>query len=255
MIDTHCHLFDPPLDADVAGVLAEAGKAGLQGVLVVATWASSWKTIVEQRGMVRGFLPLSGCAIGLHPWFVHDIPVDWETRLSSLLDGADALGEIGLDRGDRAPAMELQEPVFERQLELAVQRKLPVLLHVVRAHDLVLHHLKNHQGKVRGIVHAFSGSPEDARSYLDRGFKLGIGGGITRANAHRLRRVVSRLPLDSIVLETDSPYLGTETVPAGSSRPAHVVQVAEKLAQVMGVSVEEVVTQTTAAFGQLMEPA
>ncbi|MBU1068905.1 TatD family hydrolase, partial [Myxococcota bacterium] len=153
------------------------------------------------------------------------------------------------------PAMELQEPVFARQLRLAAGAGLPVLVHVVKAHDLVLHHLKENGQGVRGIIHAFSGSPEDARAYIDRGFLLGIGGGITRENAHRLRRVVSKIPLESLVMETDSPYLGTETIPAGASRPVHVLQVAQKLAELFGVPLETVVTVTTAGFLGLWERA
>ncbi len=219
MIDTHCHLFDEPLRQMWAQAADEAASAGCTGLVVVATWASSWEEIVRRREELRGHLPDSRIAVGLHPWYVHEAPADWEHRLQEHLPHVDAVGEIGLDRGERAPDLAMQEPVFERQLEMAAQHGLPVLLHVVRAHDLVLHHLKRFDGRLRGIVHAFSGSPEDARAYIDRGFLLGIGGGITRENAHRLRRVVSKLPPSSLVLETDSPYLGTETVPAGSPAP------------------------------------
>jgi TatD DNase family protein len=221
--------------------------------VVVATWASAWEEITASRERVRAVLPESRVAAGLHPWYVHEAPGDWDQRLAALLPRLDAVGEIGLDRGERAPALELQEPVFARQLALAAAAGLPVLVHVVRAHDLVLHHLKASDGRLRGIIHAFSGSPEDARAYAERGFLLGIGGGLTRENAHRLRRVVSKLPLTSLVLETDSPYLGTATVPAGSSRPAHVAQVADQLAAVLGRPVEEVVAITSANLRGLWE--
>jgi len=253
MIDTHCHLFDAPLRDDPEGVLGEALAAGCTGVLVVATWASAWEEIAASRARVRAVLPDSRVAAGLHPWFVHEAPADWQSRLAALLPRLDAIGEIGLDRGERAPAMELQEPVFARQLQLASEAGLPVLVHVVKAHDLVLHHLKENGRNIRGIIHAFSGSPEDARAYIERGFLLGIGGGLTRENAHRLRRVVSKIPPESLVLETDSPYLGTETVPAGASRPAHVLQVALKLAELLGVSLESVVSLTTAGYKGLWE--
>jgi TatD DNase family protein len=253
MFDSHCHLFDPPLRDDPEGVLVEAREEGCTGVLVVATWASAWEEIVESRERIRSVLPDSRVAAGLHPWYVHEAPEDWEGRLRGLFPRLDAVGEIGLDRGDRAPEMALQEPVFARQLQLAAEAGLPVLIHVVRAHELVLHHLKEVRGGVRGIIHAFSGSPEDARAYINRGFLLGIGGGLTRENAHRLRRVVSTIPLESLVLETDSPYLGTGTVPAGASRPAHVRQVAQRLAEVLGVPIESVVRATTANLKGLWE--
>jgi TatD DNase family protein len=253
MIDSHCHLFDPPLADDPEGILAEALGAGCTGVVVVATWASAWEEIAASRERVRAALPESRVAAGLHPWYVHEAPEAWENLLTALLPRLDAVGEIGLDRGERAPALEVQEPVFVRQLELAAKAGLPVLIHVVRAHDLVLHHLKAFHGRLRGIIHAFSGSPEDARAYAERGFLLGIGGGLTRENAHRLRRVVSKIPITSLVLETDSPYLGTETVPAGASRPAHVAQVAGKLAEVLGRPLDEVVSITSANVRGLWE--
>jgi len=255
MIDSHCHLFDAPLRDDPEGVLAEAGAAGCTGVVVVATWATAWEEIAQSRQRVRAVLPDSRVAVGLHPWFLPEAPSDWESRLAKLLPHVDAIGEIGLDRTERAPAMELQELVFSRQLQLAAAADLPVLVHVVKAHDLVLHHLKENGRRVRGIIHAFSGSPEEARTYAERGFLMGIGGGLTRENAHRLRRVVSKIPLTSLVLETDSPYLGTETVPAGASRPAHVVQVALRLADLLGVSLETVVATTSANLKGLWERA
>jgi len=255
MIDSHCHLFDAPLAQDPEGILLEAREAGCTGVLVVATWASAWEEIAASRERVRAILPDSRVAAGLHPWYVHEAPGDWEARLTGLLPRLDAVGEIGLDRGDRAPAMELQEPVFVRQLQLAAEAELPVLIHVVRAHELVLHHLNQVRPRPRGIIHAFSGSPEDARAYADRGFLLGIGGGLTRENAHRLRRVVSKIPLGSLVLETDSPYLGTETVPAGASRPAHVAQVAGRLAEVLGRPLDEIIAATSANLRRLWERA
>ncbi len=253
MIDTHCHLFDDPLRESWTQVLAEAAQAGCTGVVVVATWATAWEEIAGHRTDVREILPDSRVAVGLHPWYVHQVPADWQERLETLLPRVDAVGEIGLDRGERAPAMELQEPVFARQLEMAAAHGLPVLLHVVRAHDLVLHHLKAFGGKLRGIVHAFSGSPEDARAYVERGFLLGIGGGITRENAHRLRRIAAKLPHEAIVLETDSPYLGTETVPAGASRPVHAAQVAARLAQELGLSMEETIRITSENARRLWE--
>lgn len=253
VIDTHCHLFDEPLRETWVQAAEEAAQAGCTGLVVVATWASAWEEIVSRREELRRRLPDSRVAVGLHPWYVHQAPADWADQLEKFLAQADAAGEIGLDRGDRAPELALQEPVFERQLEMAAAHGLPVLLHVVRAHDLVLHHLKAFSGKLRGIVHAFSGSPEDARAYVERGFLLGIGGGITRENAHRLRRIASKLPPESLVLETDSPYLGTETVPAGASRPAHVAQVARRLAQVLELPDAEVIRITSANVRRLWE--
>lgn len=242
MIDTHCHLFDPPLADDITGVVTRASEAGVTGLFVVATDVASWDRLKHRNSADTWPLKTVRYALGLHPWFVTDAPAGWLERMESELSRFDAVGEIGLDRGSRAPEIELQIPVFHAQMELSEQTKKPALLHVVRAHDLVLQYLKEHPS-VRGIIHSFSGSPADARSYIDKGWLLGVGFGITRPNAHRLRRVVKGLPLDALVLETDSPYMKPEG--EERSEPAMVRAVAEKLAELHGVEVEHVIEVTT----------
>ncbi len=244
MIDTHCHLFDPPLVDDIPDVVNRAADAGVSGLFVVATDIPSWDRLQNRNTADTSQVQTVHYALGLHPWFVADIPEGWLERLEAELPAFDAVGEIGLDRGNRAPDIELQMPVFHAQMELSEQTGKSALLHVVRAHDLVLQYIKEHPS-VRGIIHAFSGSPADARSYIDKGWLLGVGGGITRERAHRLRRIVKGLPLEALVLETDSPYLGTDDVPPGRSEPYLVRKVAEKISELHGVDVEYVIEVTT----------
>lgn len=242
MIDTHCHLFDPPLEPQTA--LTHAKAAGVKGVVVVCTHFSSFDTLLGGREAVRQLLPEVWFTLGVHPWFVEELSNGWEAVLEQALPRVDALGEVGLDRGNRAPDLALQLPPFHVQLELAKSLKKPVLLHVVRAHDLVLECVKG-EPSLRGILHAFSGSPAQATQYVDRGWYLGIGGGIARENAHRLRRVVKKLPLSALVLETDSPYMWTPSSPAGASRPGDLLPIAQTLAVLKGVELEEVIQTTT----------
>lgn len=243
MFDTHCHLFDPPLDPGSA--LADAVRNKLTGLAVVCTHFSSLPKIIEGRPGVREVLPGAVFALGVHPWFVEELPEGWEEPLREALAHVEAVGEIGLDRGKRAPDIQLQLGPFSKQMAMARSLDKPALLHVVRAHDLVLAHLKEHPGG-RGIIHAFSGSPADAKAYVALGWCLGIGGGIARESAHRLRRIVKGLPLEALVLETDSPYMWTPASEAGASAPADVVGVAEKLAEIKGVPLEQVVEITSA---------
>ncbi len=250
MIDTHCHLFDPPLSP--GETLPRLAGSQVTGVVCVATHLASWEPMAAGFGEVSSALQHAYLGLGLHPWFVSEATPGWPERLRTLLGNADAVGEIGLDRGDRAPGIELQMEPFGLQMELAEEMEKPALLHVVRAHDLVLGHLSGHP-KVRGIIHAFSGSPQEAAAYIDRGWLLGIGGGIARENAHRLRRIVKGLPLSALVLETDSPYMWTPGSPAGSSWPGEVVGVAEHLARLLDEPLERVAAVTTRNLTELFQ--
>ncbi|MBU1239274.1 TatD family hydrolase [Myxococcota bacterium] len=242
MIDTHCHLFDPPLD--LTSVLARLGESSLSGLVCVATYQSSWENMIASFGQVKERLPHAFLALGVHPWFVEQRTPDWEEQLKVFLHGASAVGEIGLDRGPRAPSIDIQMAPFEIQMAIARDMNLPALLHVVKAHDLVLHHLKQFP-RSRGIIHAFSGSPQEARFYIDQGWFLGVGGSIARENAHRLRRIIRGIPLEALVLETDSPYMGTPGCTPGGSWPGETIEVARHLAKIRGDSLERVLEVTT----------
>ncbi len=236
MFDSHCHLsdLDNPLEA-----LRDAMGAGLGSVLTCGYNAESNAKVLGLRERAVG-LPI---AIGLHPWFANE---DVEPVLRLVRETRPtAVGEAGLDLWGENPVhpQERQVEVLEAQLQVASELGLPVTLHSRKAVDLLLTVLRNHPG-VRGALHAYSGSYEQVRPFLDLGSYVGIGGAVTRSRAKRVQRCAKAVPLDRIVLETDAPAIGMDTVEPPHVRPAHLPRVAQALAELRGVDVAVVCEQT-----------
>ncbi|WP_207062598.1 TatD family hydrolase [Motiliproteus sp. SC1-56] len=203
LFDTHCHLDFPTFDADREAILAACEQAGVARILLPGVEAAHWNRLQACCEGRDGLYP----ALGVHPGFVagHDRS-DLE-RLDALLSDGKALavGEIGLDFWVGRETEKEQIWWLEAQLDLARAHRLPVLLHVRKAHDQVLKRLRHWQVPRGGVVHAFSGSTQQAEQYLALGFRLGVGGGVTYPRAKRLRGQVAQLPLEAWVLETDAP--------------------------------------------------
>ena len=167
--------------------------------------------------------------------------------------GVCAVGEIGLDLFIADANFEKQLFFFQAQLDLAAQFSLPVLLHVRKAHDQVLKQLRQCKLSSGGIVHAFSGSEQHAQQYLALGFKLGLGGTVTYERAKKLRRIVTELPLDSFVLETDAPDMPLSGYQGEPNRPARVREVAQVIAELKGCSLQEVACATSLQASKLLD--
>lgn len=228
LIDSHCHL-DFPVFAPVRDqVIARARRAGVCQVVVPAVQAAFFQRQQQLQCRYPDFIHL---AFGLHPCFRHTS--DSLAALESLLNSgtAVAVGEIGLDfyhpQADRSGQMIL----LKAQLKLAKKHRLPVLLHVRKAHDEVLKMLRELQFSHGGIVHAFSGSVQQAQRYIERGFLLGVGGALSYDRAQRLRRVVSALPLTALALETDAPDMPLQGFQGQMNEPAQVARVFATLIQ------------------------
>ena len=187
-------------------------------------------------------------AYGIHPMFVnHASPTDINELRGYLAEANTvAIGEIGLDFFIPNYDQNKQEFYFAEQLSLAREFNLPVLLHTRRAHDIVLKHLR--QIKVcGGIAHAFNGSMQQADEFIQLGFKLGLGGAMTYSRATRLRKLARTLPLECFVLETDSPDIPPSFLECGEvNKPEYVPRIAQKLAELRGISLEEIAKVTTA---------
>ncbi|MEH6627313.1 MAG: TatD family hydrolase [Motiliproteus sp.] len=201
--DTHCHLDFPDFDQSISSLLAECEQQGVAAIAIPGVRAEYWSRVMTLCARHQGLC----CALGLHPCFLtHHHDTDLEKLRNLAESGACvAVGEIGLDFWDGGEDEELQRYFFEAQLAVAKDCQLPVLLHVRKAHDHVLKILRRYRLEKAGIVHAFSGSQQQAGQYIQLGFKLGVGGSITYPRAQRLRKLVANLPMDSIVLETDAP--------------------------------------------------
>ena len=241
LIETHTHLFMPPLADDVAGVLARARTAGVNRCIVPAYDLASWPGVAALAAE-----PGVHTAFGLHPW-VADEMLDTGRLERQLREcRAVAVGEIGLDFKVDSPAPAVQLAVLERQLRLAVDLDLPVILHCRGAFEPMLDALRPFAPRLRGVLHAYSRGLELARRFVAAGLHIAFGGAVTRPGARRARRSAQDLPLEQIVLETDSPAIGLDGVPAEAAEPRHVRQVAEALAELRGETLPEIAAATTA---------
>ena len=243
LIDTHCHLDVDAFDTDRDAVLERARRAGVAAQLVPAIHAAGWDFLLALCARHVDLYP----ALGLHPVYVdrhedHHLAA-LERRIAHTRPTA--VGEIGLDffLADLDPARQRQ--VFEAQLAIARDAGLPVVVHVRKAHDETLAAVK--RVRVRGgIIHAFNGSPQQGKRYVDLGFRLGFGGMLTFERSSRLRRLAKALPLDAIVLETDAPDLTVASHRGERNSPEYLPEVLAALAQVRGEPPEEVARHTTA---------
>ncbi|MCF6759655.1 TatD family hydrolase [Pseudomonas fragi] len=248
LIDTHTHLDFPDFDADRLQLLADSRALGVERMVVLGVYQSNWQRMWD---LVQTDSQLHA-AFGLHPVYLnehrpeHVLELEqWLSRLAGHPQLC-AVGEIGLDYFLPELDRDGQQQLFEAQLQLAADFKLPALLHVRRSHAQVIATLKRFKLQRGGIVHAFAGSREEAREYIKLGFKLGLGGAATWPQALRLRKVIADLPLDAIVLETDAPDMAPAMYPNQRNSPQHLPDICRALAEIMGISPEQLAKATTA---------
>lgn len=250
-IDSHCHLDFSEFDLSRKDVLLQAQTVGVSDIVVPGVTAEAWTGLLD---LVKSDHHLHA-ALGLHPCFMTKHKKTDLQRLENLLaaEKVCAVGEIGLDLFIPEANLEQQLSYLTDQLALAKQFSLPVLLHVRKAHDQMLKQLRLIQLERGGIVHAFSGSEQQARQYLDLGFKLGIGGTVTYERAKKIRRLVQELPLEAFVLETDAPDMPLAGHQGEINLPANVAKVAEVIAELRQIEIEEVSAITTQQAKDLLQ--
>jgi TatD DNase family protein len=263
MIDTHCHLDAPEFGSRQAELILAAHEAGVRQMVIPAVEAGNFAEVQRLCAQHPSCFP----AYGIHPMYVHTNPstslrtegveaqgvstgsTRTEEGLQMLRDYLTnhrpvAVGEIGLDGFVASPTLAEQESLFVAQLKLAREFDLPVLLHIRRAQDQVLKHLR--RIKVRGgIAHAFNGSRQQAEAFIKLGFKLGFGGAMTYPRALQIRQLAATLPLDSLVLETDAPDIPPVFLTRGEpNQPAFLPQIAQTLADLRGMTLAELTLAT-----------
>ena len=248
LIDTHTHLDFPDFDADRPQLLARSRALGVEKMVVLGVYQSNWQRLWD---LVQTDSQLYA-AFGLHPVYLDDHRPEhvielgqWLSRLAQHPQVC-AVGEIGLDYFLPELDRDGQQQLFEAQLQLAADFQLPALLHVRRSHAQVIATLKRIRLKRGGIIHAFAGSREEAREYIKLGFKLGLGGAATWPQALRLRKVMVDLPLEAIVLETDSPDMAPAMYPNQRNSPEHLPDNCRALADVMNLRPEQLAEASTA---------
>jgi TatD DNase family protein len=242
IIDTHCHIDDEQFNADREAVLARCYALGIQKIIVPSIHRNNWDTVLELCSQHDALFP----ALGLHPLFVEKHSPSDIDELQQYLDNNHvvAIGEIGLDFYNKDSDRDKQIYFLQQQLQVAEQYRLPVLLHIRKAHTDVLKYLKKYR-LCGGIAHAFNGSLELAREYIKLGFKLGFGGVITYTGSTKIRKLVRELPLQSIVLETDAPDMSGAAHRGQRNSPEFLPEALDSLAEIRNQSKEEIAQQTT----------
>jgi len=241
VIDSHCHLDVAAFDADRDAMIARAVAAGVTGMLVPAIRPAAWaglRALAARQPQLR-------FAIGVHPQVVPGEPALDADALAAAADGAVAIGETGLDGG--TAALPAQEAMFRAHIRAARARRLPLVVHVLRAHDLaprILREEKAHE--VGGVLHSYSGGAALVPVYRDLGFAFGIAGPVTYPNARRPVEAARVIPDELLLIETDSPDQAPEGHRGGRNEPAHLTAVCAALAAVRGRSVDDVAALTTA---------
>lgn len=244
MIDTHCHLTDPRLHVQLGDVLHRASAAGVDRLITIGTTLEDARRCVDlcrSHAQVR-------CVIGVHPNHSHESQLD-DVRVMGELAAEPAvvaLGEMGLDYHHAFAPRTLQAKFFEAQLQLAEALRRPVVIHCRDACDDCLAIMRRFAG-VRAVFHCFTGNAAEARKILDAGYYLGFTGALTFKKADALREAAALTPADRMLIETDAPYLTPEPMRKQKiNEPALVVHVARLLAQIKGMTVEEVESATLA---------
>lgn len=244
LFDTHAHYYDTQFDEDRKEALERAFKSGVKYILNASSDVAS---SIENISMSQEYENLYS-AVGIHPHNVIDIN---NNIISAISDFASypkvvAIGEIGLDYFYDNTPREAQKLWFAKQIYLAINLKLPVIVHDRDAHEDTLNIIKaENASKVGGVFHCFSGSVEMAREVLENNFYISIGGPVTYKNANKLLEVVKYVPEDRLLLETDCPYLPPEPFRGKRNESANVRLVAEKVAKIRGKTLAYISDITT----------
>jgi TatD DNase family protein len=252
-IDTHAHLCYPDLRDDLPAILERAKAAGVDRVVSIATTLDDARQTLELTRRSEGVF----ATVGLHPGEIPNVSLCDMKELAVLASEPKvvAIGETGLDYYRSKDHAQKQKDLLWAQLALAKERRLPVVIHNRSAEADLLEILRAHEPGFRpwGVMHCFSGDEKFARECLEIGLFISFTGILTFKNAEPLRAVAKQLPLDQVMLETDAPYLAPVPHRGKRNEPAFVPYIAEVLAGIKGVSVEEVARVTTDSARRLFQ--
>jgi len=244
LIDTHSHIYLPEFDNDLSDVIRSAIDAGVGKIILPNIDSSSIQRIHKLETLYPDYcIPL----MGLHPTSVKE---DFKDELKKITDQFNkyqykGIGEIGIDLYWDKTFIREQIYVFEKQLSLAVQTDLPVIIHARNSFEEIFTSIAKPQFKgLKGIFHAFTGNSEQAKTIIEKGFKIGIGGILTYKNSG-LEEIIKSIDLQHIVLETDSPYLPPVPFRGKRNESSYIRYIANKLAEIKNVTVNEIFRETT----------
>ncbi len=252
IIDSHCHIDFSDFDADRSEVIQRAQQIGVEKIIVPGVQRTLWDRV---RHCCDTYPSLYPC-YGLHPYFIADHNKSDIQALENYieLNRPVAVGECGLDFFLKDLDRDLQQFYFTQQLDIALQVDLPVVIHARKSTEAVIDAIKQRTG-LRGMIHSYSGSYEQAVKLIDLGFYLSFGGPMTFVKATRLRKLVSQLPLDNILVETDAPDQPGQMANQQRNEPAFIAEVIEQVAQLHHTEVDrvaDITTQNAKALFQLV---
>jgi len=239
IFETHCHLNNAQFDGDLDATLQRAREAGVRELLLIGYDLESSRGVVALADPARGLY----AAAGIHPHDAVSWSTDTEAELRRLLaaPGVIALGEIGLDFFRDLSPREAQYPAFHAQLELALELDLPVVVHTRESSSSSLDVLEPYARRgLRGIMHCWSGTVEEARRARELGLLLGVSGVVTYKKPGALPEVIAETPLEGLVLETDSPYLPPVPYRGKRNEPGYLPLIASRVAEIKGLAVDEI---------------
>jgi len=242
LVDSHSHFDAPELDADREAALARARAAGVTRQVVPAVAAAGWPKLRDVCAQDVGLFP----AYGLHPMYLEDHRPEHLDELRTWIEREQpvAVGECGLDFFVEGLDAQAQHGYFDGQLQLARAFDLPVIVHARRAVDAVIASIRR-IGGLRGVVHSFSGSPEQAKQLWQAGFLIGLGGPVTYERANRLRTLAATMPLEYLLLETDSPDQPDSDIRGQRNEPARLPVIRDVIAGLRDLAPDELARITT----------
>lgn len=252
LIDTHTHIDLDNFKERFEEVIKNANEFGVKKVVIPGVEPKGFARILE---LCEKYENVYG-AVGVHPEDVNSFDINAENLIKEYLKNPKiiAVGEIGLDYYWDKSQIELQKEIFEKQINIAKEFNKPILVHDRDAHQDTFEILKKTKASDVGVVmHCFSGSPEFAMECVREGFYIALGGVVTFKNAKKAKEVAQVVPLDRLLLETDAPYMAPVPFRGKENEPAYVKFVAEEIANLRGISFEEVANATTANAKKLLK--
>ena len=237
LFDSHCHLDDERFDEDREQVFSGLKEFGISRMVCVASDLKTSETSMRFAETHEGVY----ASCGIHPHEAKDAPYDYLDRIKALCGQKPyvAIGEIGLDYYYDLSPRDVQQRVMNEQMDLALDLDLPCIFHIRDAHGDILDIFRKRRFLPQGIIHCFSGSAETAREYLRMGFYISFAGPLTFKKSVHLQAACQAVPLDRLLIETDSPYLAPEPVRGHRNTPANVRYVCVKAAELHGISPEK----------------
>lgn len=247
--DTHCHLDFPELLAKIKPLLDNCSQQNIHQIIIPSVSPDNWESILSLTQHYSSPNCSLFAAYGIHPWYLksltHDALAALAHRVEQCSNSIIAIGETGIDGkiAEEQDNLKKQIEFFEFHITLANKHNLPLIIHHRKSHQQIVPLIKKHVVKKVGVIHAFSGSYQQAKTYLDLGYKLGIGGTITYPRAEKTIKTLKKIPLESILLETDAPSMPLYGYQGEPNSPLKLITVFDRLCELRNESPEEIVFQ------------